>query len=72
MLCNEWVKGYFCVYSYQLTAKPPNVEIYQEYIEYEQKSNQPARVQCIFERALKDNCLVADLWLQYTKYLVMF
>ncbi|GFO32792.1 squamous cell carcinoma antigen recognized by t-cells 3 [Plakobranchus ocellatus] len=52
-----------------LATKAPHLEVYQDYIQVELKSGDPARVQCIYERALKENCLVPDLWLQYTKYL---
>lgn len=30
----------------------------------------PARIQCIFERAIKDNCLHHELWEKYTSYMV--
>ncbi|KAK2180910.1 hypothetical protein NP493_420g02015 [Ridgeia piscesae] len=51
------------------SADPPRLTEYQAYIDYELKQAQPARVQCIYERALQENCLIADLWLQYAKYL---
>lgn len=40
------------------------------YIDFEIKEGDPARVQIIFERALAENCLVPDLWIKYTTYLV--
>ncbi|CAL1544489.1 unnamed protein product [Lymnaea stagnalis] len=52
-----------------LTSEAPHLEAYQEYIAHELKTEDPARIQCIFERALKDNCLNAELWMQYTAYL---
>ncbi|KAH9515146.1 Squamous cell carcinoma antigen recognized by T-cells 3, partial [Bulinus truncatus] len=52
-----------------LNSEGPQLETYQEYIQNELKSEDPVRIQCIFERALKDNCLNTDLWLQYTSYL---
>lgn len=52
-----------------LTTQAAYTEVYQAYIQHEMKSGDTARIQCIFERALKDNCLIADLWLQYTTYL---
>ena len=55
---------------YQASADPPRFTEYMSYIAYEVKQAQPARVQCIYERALQDNCLLPDLWLQYTTYLV--
>jgi len=48
----------------------PKLEQYQSYIDYEKKSGDPARVQCIYERAITDNCLNSQLWLQYLQYLV--
>ncbi|CAM9963881.1 unnamed protein product, partial [Lampetra fluviatilis] len=54
-----------------LVAEPPKMAEYQAYIECELKEGDPARVQLVFERALADNCLVPDLWAQYTKYLDM-
>ncbi|GFR93553.1 squamous cell carcinoma antigen recognized by T-cells 3, partial [Elysia marginata] len=50
-------------------TSPPELEVYQDYIQLELETGDPARVQCVYERALKDHCLVADLWLQYTNYL---
>ncbi|RUS77540.1 hypothetical protein EGW08_014694 [Elysia chlorotica] len=49
-------------------TSPPKLEVYQEYIQFELKADDPARVQCVYERALKDHCLVPELWLQYTNY----
>ncbi|KAK3748519.1 hypothetical protein RRG08_008680 [Elysia crispata] len=51
------------------STNPPELEVYQEYIHFELKADDPARIQCVYERALKDHCLVAELWLQYTNYL---
>ncbi|XP_057295311.1 squamous cell carcinoma antigen recognized by T-cells 3-like isoform X2 [Hydractinia symbiolongicarpus] len=42
---------------------------YFEYINFEMKDGDPARIQCIFERAIKDNCLQQDLWERYTTFL---
>lgn len=42
---------------------------YMEYIAHEQSKKDPSRILCVFERALKDHCLVAELWLTYTAYL---
>ncbi|KAI4889382.1 hypothetical protein NFI96_034070 [Prochilodus magdalenae] len=52
-----------------LMAEPPKLAEYQNYIDYEMKEGDPARVQIIFERALAENCLVPDLWAKYTTYL---
>ena len=35
-----------------------------------ERNEDPARVQCLFERAVTDFPLKADLWLRYGKYLV--
>ncbi len=45
--------------------------MYQSYISHEMAEKEPARIQCIYERAIQDNCLAAELWIQYTKYLVI-
>ncbi|KAK7506101.1 hypothetical protein BaRGS_00002823 [Batillaria attramentaria] len=52
-----------------LASEAPHLEAYQKYIEFEIAEGDPARIQCLFERAIQENCLVPDLWLQYTKYL---
>ncbi|CAK8690689.1 unnamed protein product [Clavelina lepadiformis] len=46
------------------------LEAYQACIAFEKKSNDPARIQCIYERAIADNCLNSELWVQYLTYLV--
>ncbi|XP_046344381.2 squamous cell carcinoma antigen recognized by T-cells 3-like isoform X2 [Haliotis rufescens] len=53
-----------------LSAEPPRYKEYQALIEHELAHDDPARIQCVFERALQENCLHPDLWLQYTNYLV--
>ncbi|KAK6189074.1 hypothetical protein SNE40_005118 [Patella caerulea] len=52
-----------------LTATAPRWEEYQSYIEHEIKEGDPSRIQCIYERAITENCLSPEIWLQYTKYL---
>ncbi|XP_070573008.1 squamous cell carcinoma antigen recognized by T-cells 3-like [Ptychodera flava] len=52
-----------------LVAAPPRYQEYQSYIEYEKSEGDPTRIQCIYERALQENCLVTDLWKQYSKYI---
>lgn len=54
----------------QLEAEAPRLAEYQAYIAFEMKVGDPARVQLIFERALAENCLVPDLWIRYSQYLV--
>nr|XP_006821088.1 PREDICTED: squamous cell carcinoma antigen recognized by T-cells 3-like [Saccoglossus kowalevskii] len=51
-----------------LTAEPPRLAEYKSYIEYEKSEGEPTRIQCIYERSLEENCLVPELWLDYTKY----
>nr|XP_002121273.1 squamous cell carcinoma antigen recognized by T-cells 3 [Ciona intestinalis] len=51
------------------SAESPKTEEYNAYIDHEMKSNNPARIQCIYERAITDNCLNAQLWMDYLKYL---
>ncbi|KAL8180037.1 UNVERIFIED_CONTAM: Squamous cell carcinoma antigen recognized by T-cells 3, partial [Gekko kuhli] len=52
-----------------LVAETPKLAEYQAYIDFEMKGGDPARIQLIYERALAENCLVPDLWAQYTQYL---
>ncbi|XP_063971619.1 squamous cell carcinoma antigen recognized by T-cells 3-like isoform X1 [Lytechinus pictus] len=52
-----------------LTAEAPKLTEYLTYIEHELKQGNPARIQCIYERALVDNCLNMSLWKEYTSYL---
>lgn len=54
----------------QLEAEAPRLAEYQAYIDFEMKIGDPARIQLIFERALVENCLVPDLWIRYSQYLV--
>ncbi|TWW60408.1 squamous cell carcinoma antigen recognized by T-cells 3 [Takifugu flavidus] len=52
-----------------LAAEPPKMAEYQNYIDFELKEGDPARIQIIFERTLAENCLVPDMWAKYTTYL---
>uniref|UniRef100_A0A670ZRT9 Spliceosome associated factor 3, U4/U6 recycling protein n=1 Tax=Pseudonaja textilis TaxID=8673 RepID=A0A670ZRT9_PSETE len=52
-----------------LVAEAPKLAEYEAYIDFEMKIGDPARIQLIFERALKENCLEPDLWTRYTQYL---
>lgn len=57
------------VYEASLSASPfPHLEEYLKYIDFEMKSDNLARTQCLFERAITDNCLNSELWLKYLKY----
>lgn len=42
---------------------------YRAYLQYEMSRNDPARVQCLYERAVADLCLDGSLWLEYIEYL---
>ncbi|CAF3557299.1 unnamed protein product [Adineta steineri] len=42
-----------------------SVATYRKYIEFEKE---PARIQCLYERAIVDNCLDGDLWLSYIDF----
>jgi len=48
---------------------PPNLEAYKPYIDFEKSRGDPTRIQSIFERAIKDNCLQPELWISFTHYL---
>ncbi|KAL3243780.1 hypothetical protein MRX96_019730 [Rhipicephalus microplus] len=47
----------------------PDLSLYLPYLEWEQSQGDPARIQCLYERALAQHCLVADLWERYMAYL---
>ncbi|KAL9980223.1 hypothetical protein ACROYT_G008778 [Oculina patagonica] len=51
------------------SAQPPKTTEFKSYLEYELKKGDPARIQCLYERSMKDNCLVGDMWTEYTSYL---
>lgn len=69
-LCMTRVFHCACAICVQSAAQAPRLEEYQKYLQYELSEGDPARIQCLFERALLENCLVPELWIQYTKYLV--
>ncbi|KAL8580978.1 hypothetical protein ACOMHN_017544 [Nucella lapillus] len=50
-------------------SEAPRLAAYQQYLDFEGSEGDPARMQCLFERAILDNCLVPELWVRYTKYL---
>eukprot|EP00117_Sycon_ciliatum_P005600 scpid36830/ scgid9477/ Squamous cell carcinoma antigen recognized by T-cells 3 len=50
-------------------AEPPRLQQYLDYIAFESERGTPARIQCIYERALTENCLQSDLWRQYGQWL---
>ncbi|KAH7646169.1 squamous cell carcinoma antigen recognized by t-cells 3-like [Dermatophagoides farinae] len=49
-------------------SEPPHYEQYVKYLEFEKSNDDLARTQCLFERAITDNCLQIDLWLDYLTY----
>lgn len=51
------------------SAQPPKTTEFKSYLEYELTKGDPARIQCLYERAMKENCLVGDMWTDYTSYL---
>jgi len=46
-----------------------SIENFQNYIDFELKEKDPARIQMIFERAITVHCLDSSIWSQYLKYL---
>ncbi|RWS23957.1 squamous cell carcinoma antigen recognized by T-cells 3-like protein, partial [Leptotrombidium deliense] len=52
-----------------LISSEDNFDDYLKYIEYEEVNGTPPRVQSIYERAIVQHCLRADLWLKYTSFL---
>lgn len=42
---------------------------YRAYLQHEISGDDPARVQCLYERAVAELCLDASLWLEYVGYL---
>ncbi|KAJ7387452.1 positive regulation of histone deubiquitination [Desmophyllum pertusum] len=51
------------------SAQPPKTTEFKSYLAYELKKGDPARIQCLYERAMNKNCLVGDMWTEYTSYL---
>uniref|UniRef100_A0A915K7V6 Squamous cell carcinoma antigen recognized by T-cells 3 n=1 Tax=Romanomermis culicivorax TaxID=13658 RepID=A0A915K7V6_ROMCU len=51
-------------------SKMENLLAYQNYIDFEVKNgDSPARIKCLFERAITDHCLDSDLWVKYLDWL---
>lgn len=50
-------------------AESPRLEEYKQYIDFEITAGDPAKVQCVYERAIAENCLQPSLWMEYTRYL---
>ena len=45
------------------------LEKFREYLALEKDEGEPARVQCLYERAVAEHCLVAQVWEEYIAYL---
>lgn len=52
-----------------LTPDYTKLPFWLSYIEFEENNNDPARVICIYERAIKSLCLAVDLWTRYVLFL---
>ncbi|XP_027197619.2 spliceosome associated factor 3, U4/U6 recycling protein-like [Dermatophagoides pteronyssinus] len=69
---NKALKKYKLLENYENKLQNSDSPHYQEYVEYLEfvKSNDDdlARTQCLYERAITDNCLQIDLWLDYLTY----
>src|SRR5690606_1599513 len=59
----------FVVQHENLLATDPSLNSYEQYIQGEMERKNPTRVCFIFERAITEHCLHADLWLKYLKYI---
>ena len=51
-----------------LSSEAPHYEQYLKYLDFEIKSENLARTQCLFERAITHNCLQGELWLKYLDF----
>lgn len=49
-------------------SESPHYEEYMEYLKIEKGYNDLASLQCLYERAITDNCLQSNLWLDYLKH----
>ncbi|RDD39002.1 Squamous cell carcinoma antigen recognized by T-cells 3 [Trichoplax sp. H2] len=56
-------------YEDSLLSVESTLEGYKNYIEFEKTTNEPARIQCLYERSLRNHCLSPELWQSYTQYL---
>ncbi|XP_065663272.1 squamous cell carcinoma antigen recognized by T-cells 3 isoform X3 [Hydra vulgaris] len=66
-LCTEYEEK--LKLSINTATNVPSLKEYLNYINYEIKDGDPARIQSIFERAIKDHCLEHELWIKYLNYL---
>ena len=54
-------------------GQPGSVEAYQSYlavVKGDKLLNNPTRITNLYQRAVADNCLHDNLWLEYTNYVV--
>ena len=70
-LTSFYMKAWHAFYLFlKASALSPKTNEYKSYLEYELKKGDAARIQCLYERAMKENCLIGDMWTEYTSYLV--
>lgn len=62
---NMYMTNFWCVYIAEFII----MMFLQAYLKFEQTSGDPARVQILYERAIAEFPISADLWLNYTEYL---
>jgi len=58
-----------CVFFQLSSDDVSRADHYRTYLQHEISGDDPARVQCLFERAVSEVCLDASLWLEYVEYL---
>lgn len=58
-----------CVFFQLSSDDVSRADHYRTYLQHEISGDDPARVQCLYERAVSDVCLDASLWLEYVEYL---
>ena len=54
-------------------GQPGSVEAYQSYlaaVKGDKLLNNPTRITNLYQRAVADNCLHDNLWIEYTNYVV--
>ncbi|XP_071179062.1 squamous cell carcinoma antigen recognized by T-cells 3-like isoform X1 [Mytilus edulis] len=56
-------------YEKDLLTKEDKKEVYTSYIDYEISHGTAARVICLYERSVQENCLEPEVWINYTQYL---
>ncbi|CAG2237408.1 SART3 [Mytilus edulis] len=53
-----------------MLTKEDKKEVYTSYIDYEISHGTAARVICLYERFVQENCLEPEVWINYTQYLI--